>query len=139
MSKISEHYPKMQVKTSDPNVGKYRREGGKDASVLSFIRRKIGEFERKPNERAPGAHKPNGYLWKRIAGQVARNSLEWAPWGIHKYEIVYHSKNANSSKSNIIENVDGALKICNKYEGFAADPESIRHAKTPYFFECPDN
>ena len=42
-------------------------------------------------------------------------------------------KNAHSSKG--FDVVDGTIKICNKYENFAADPESIRHAKTPYFLK----
>ena len=121
---------KQAIITAGNIVGKEE----KDAFSLSFIRREIGEFERKSNERAPGAQKPNGYLRKRIADQVAGNSLEWATWGksINMKEFTT-LKNENSSKSNIIENVDGTLHLCNKYEGFAADPESIRRAETPYF------
>ena len=49
---------------------------------LSVIRRGIGEFGRKSLEgSAPGDHKPNVWLWERVADQVARNSLEWLPWG----------------------------------------------------------
>ena len=42
-------------------------------------------------------------------------------------------KNARASKSNTSEEVDGILRIRNKYESFSVDPESIRRAKTPYF------
>ena len=37
MSKISEHYPKMQIKTSDLNVGKRGREGGGGGGLLVFL------------------------------------------------------------------------------------------------------
>ena len=39
----------------------------------------------------------------------------------------------NASKSNIVQEFGGSSRIRNKYDGFAADPESIRHAKTTYF------
>ena len=48
-------------------------------------------------------------------------------------------KNANSSKSNVLDIVDGTLKLCSKYEGFAADPESTRHAKNSIFLESLEN
>ena len=55
--------------------------GGGDAFSLSFTRRKkIGDSERMPNERIPGARKPSGHIWKHVAVQDARKSLEWAPW-----------------------------------------------------------
>ena len=44
-------------------------------------------------------------------------------------------KNNNASKSNIAQELDGPLRLCNKYEGFFTDPESTRRAKTPYFLE----
>ena len=68
---------KQAALTSENAVGKDEE----DAYSLSYIHREIGEFERKSPESAPGAHKPNGWLWKRVSGQVARNSLEWLPWG----------------------------------------------------------
>ena len=65
------------ILTSGSDVG----EEEKDAFSLASAHRKIGDFERKSPENAPGAHKPNGRLWKRISGQVERNSLEGAHWG----------------------------------------------------------
>ena len=48
-----------------------------NAYILSYATREIGEFERKNDETAPPAHKPNGRPWQRVAEQVGRNSLEW--------------------------------------------------------------
>ena len=70
---------RIQIKTIDTNVGKLR--WGEGAFSLSFTHRGIGDFWRKSGENTQGARTPIGYLWKRIADQVARNSLEWPPRG----------------------------------------------------------
>ena len=123
---------KQAILTSENVVG----EDVEGAFSLSFTHRGIGDFERKSCENAPGAHKPNSYLWKRIADQVARNSLEWTPWGkflnMREFDQL---KNNNASKSNIAQESDGSLRLCSEYECFFADPEAIRKAKTPYFLK----
>ena len=52
-----------------------------DAYNSSYIRKKIGEFERNYNEDIPPVHKPSGWLWKRVSGQVEAKSLEWIRCG----------------------------------------------------------
>ena len=49
----------------------------KNAYNASYIRKKIGKFERNTEESIPPKRKTNGWLWKRVAGQVGRSSLEW--------------------------------------------------------------
>ena len=95
---------------------------------------KIGDFERMSNERIPDARKPNGHIWKRVADQVARKSLEWTPWAMYKNLSEFNKqKNSRGTKSFEIE--DGSLKVYNKYGDFVVDPASIQNAKTPYFLK----
>ena len=72
---------KCQLKQSILTSENAIREEGKGAFSLSSIHREIGDSGRKSPECAPDARNPNGCLWKRIADQVARNYLEWIPWG----------------------------------------------------------
>ena len=94
---------------------------------------KIGDFERMSNERIPGAHKPNGHIWKRVADQVARKSLEWTPWARY-LNLSEFNKQKNSRGPRSFEIEDGALKVYNKYEDFVVGPASIQNAKTPLIF-----
>ena len=48
-------------------------------------------------------------------------------------------KISNASKTNIVEELDGSLRLVDKYEGFAADPDSIKQAKTPIFLKDIEN
>ena len=91
-------------------------------------------FRKKSGENAPGARKPYGYLWKRIADQVARKPLEWMHYGKFLSMGEFGQfKNNDASTSNIAQEMDGPLRLRAKYEGFFADRESARHAETPYF------
>ena len=48
-------------------------------------------------------------------------------------------KNSNASKTNVVEELDGSLRLVHKYEGFVADPDSIKRAKTPIFLKDIEN
>ena len=72
---------KCKLKQSAATANSVVNKEEKNAYILSYFRRKIGEYERKTRGEAPHAHKPNGRPWKRIADQVDRNSLEWIHWG----------------------------------------------------------
>ena len=54
---------------------------GKNAFNTSYIRGEIGEYEGLSQENIPHIHKPNGWLWKRVSGQLVAKSLEWVHWG----------------------------------------------------------
>ena len=41
----------------------------------------------------------------------------------------------NGAKGHLVTVSDGALKIVNEFDQFPADPEAIKHAKTPNFFK----
>ena len=81
MSKISELYSKMQIETLGLDREQHHKQRRENAYSLSYVRRKIGERERKTLDKAPRAHKPNGRKWKRIADQLGGNSLELIHWG----------------------------------------------------------
>ena len=114
---------------------KYRFERGKGAFSLSFIHREIKTPERLSNEQLPGAHKPNGHIWKRIHDQVVRNSLERTSRG--RFLNISELNKQNERKSITQIQSDGALKVRNNYESFEMDPGEIHSAKTPYFLNVP--
>ena len=58
-----------------------------------------------------------------------------AMWGFLNMREFSQFKNNNASKTNLVGELDGPLRLVSKYEGFAADPDSIKHAKTPYFLK----
>ena len=113
MSKISEHYSEIHIKT----IGLDREQHHKRRSekrVQSFLRPpEIGEYERKTLDKAPRARKPSGRLWKRIADQVGRNYLEWVHWG--KFLIIWEFSVAKNDghKDRILTIEDGKLKTAN--------------------------
>ena len=82
----------------------------KDAFSLSFIHRKIGTFGRLAIEQLPGARKPNGHIWIRTHGQVARKYLEWMSWG-----RFMNTSEFNRQKNKKVEltqiQPDGPLKV----------------------------
>ena len=98
------------------------RSGGeeKDAYCLSFVYREIGEFERKTGEILADAHRPNGWLLKRISDQVLRNSLEWMPWGKFLNMGEYSIFKANNSKEGSLTWFEGSLKVRNEFRNFSA-------------------
>ena len=84
-----------------------------------------------PNEnltkKSPGARKPNGHIWKLIARQVSRKSLEWTPWA--RYLDMDEFNKQNASTSNGLALREGVLKVRNKYEEFTVGPASTQNAK----------
>ena len=72
---------KCKLKQSASAANNVASKDDKNAYSLSYARRKIGEYERKTPDKATRAHKPNGWIWKRISGQVGGNSLEWLHLG----------------------------------------------------------
>ena len=44
----------------------------------------------------------------------------------------------NGHKEKILTVSDGDLKIVNEFGHFPADPDSIKHAKTPYFLKISE-
>ena len=41
----------------------------------------------------------------------------------------------NSSRKKLVTASEGPLKIVNEFYHFSADPDSVKHAKTPYFLK----
>ena len=134
MSKISEHNTKYKLKQSIPTQENVVGGEEKDAYCLSAAYRKIGEFERKEGGNLADSHRPNGWLWKRISDQVARNSLEWMPWkrflNMSEYSIF---KNDHSKQASLTW-AGGSPEVINEFGKFLADDESIKHAKNPPYF-----
>ena len=118
MSKISDRYSKMQIETIGIDREQRRKQRRKNAYNLSYAHREIGEFERKTDETAPSAHKPNGWLWKRASCQVGRNSLEWAHW--EKFLSIWEfSVKKNAGPRDLILTVEeGKLKTVNEFACF---------------------
>ena len=108
-------------------------EDAKGAFNLSFTHRKVGEFERLPNGEIPDARIPNGYIWKRIAGQVQRKSLEPKPWARLMNLSEFNKKNLKVAKSTTLGGLN--LKVANDYEASVVGTSSIQNAKTHYFLK----
>ena len=126
---------KCKLKQAMPTQENAVGEEEKDAYCVSFVYRKIGEFERKAGENLADSHRPNGWLWKRISDQVARNSLEWIHWERFLNMSEYSIFNNDHSKQESLTWADGSPEVINEFEQFSADSESIKPAKTPYFLK----
>ena len=90
---------------------------------------KIGEYERKTLDKAPHAHKPNGWLWKRIAGQVERNSLEWLRWGKFLSIWEFSAKKNDGPKDQILTIEGGGLKTANGSDYYSSDMNALKLGK----------
>ena len=106
---------------------------GENAHNASYIRQKIGDFERKTEEHSPPSYKSNGWLWGIIAGQVERSSLEWLPWERFLSMWEFDAKRNTGQKAQIPTIEDGKLVTANEFGSISTGLNSLKLGKTPYF------
>ena len=74
-------FQKCKFKIAATGANDVINKDGGNAISTSFIHAGIGDSERLYQEEPHPSHQPNGWLWKRVSGQVLEKSLEWSHWG----------------------------------------------------------
>ena len=89
------------------------------------------------HESAPNIHKPNGYLWTRVSGQVAAKSLEWIHWGNLLSMAEFNTKKGTDGLTDrtLVIDKDGSLKTSNEYDQISPGPISYQLRKLPYLLK----
>ena len=100
----------------------------------------IMEYGRLSRENTPHAHKPNGWLWKRVSGQVAAKSLEWIHWaGFLNMAESNHKKATGGQKyKTLIIDKGSSFKTANEYGLIPPDQNSPKLGHLPYFLKISE-
>ena len=130
----------MKIKTIGRDREQHHKQRRENAYSLSYARREICEYARKTPDTAPHARKPNGRLWKRIADQVERNSLEWIHWEKFLSICEFISEKNNGTDDQILAIEDGELKTVNEFDYYySSDQNALKLGRTPLFLENIEN
>ena len=130
MSKISEHYSKMKIKTIGLDREQHHKQR-RGKRVQSFLRPPENRRIRtKTPDTAPRDQKPNGRIRKRIAGKVKRNSLEWLHRG--KFLSIWEFSAAkNDGPVDLIPTLeDGELKTVNEFDYYSSGRNALKLGRT---------